>query len=510
VIGMNHKYGYGGIDRFDDPIDPNGVALAYAFRTDNAGPPTSIQELLNVYSTVRGQYPGANVIASTYENFVADVLPVKDLLPLVENEIGDVWIDGISSDPLKESQFREISRARTECLGSGRCDPQDSRIKYFSRYLIKIPEHTWGLPGVYDSANWANTLFEKARSGRNYLNCEAAWAEQRQFNQLAIAALENHPLAAEIKSRLGKLTPRIPSSAGMKLLPNMSSLLTCGNVSLQFDGSTGAIVNFDDGFSKWASPSFPFARLTYTSFNESDFDYMMAYYGGNAGYEKSNSTCKAGCANPVDKLWTSVMSELWWNQQTCSGYVTLQSQSQAYLSYGAPLASYLSFNLLPSNVGATINMTLVLWKKTATRLPEQMMLEFRPPQSFNMQWRMDKLGSWVSPLDVLVNGSQYQHAVWDGIQAFTASKILAIKTPDAPLVAPITSQKSFPGWFGTPTVMPVPTAPLNGATQILGMAVNLFNNVWDTNYILWYPYNDPLVDGEENLLFRFVVSTSNK
>jgi len=34
-----------------------------------------------------------------------------------------------------------------------------------------------------------------------------------------------------------------------------------------------------------------------------------------------------------------------------------------------------------------------------------------------------------------------------------------------------------------------------------GMAVNLWNNVWDTNYILWYPYEEGV--GHENILFRF-------
>ncbi len=33
-------------------------------------------------------------MASTYERFVEDVLPVKDSLPVYTEEIGDVWIDG--------------------------------------------------------------------------------------------------------------------------------------------------------------------------------------------------------------------------------------------------------------------------------------------------------------------------------------------------------------------------------------------------------------------------------
>jgi len=235
---------------------------------------------------------------------------------------------------------------------------------------------------------------------------------------------------------------------------------------------------------------------------------MVAYYGGNAGYSKYGSTCsQSGCANPIDGLWLSIMSELWWNPNTCSGVVTLQSQNTAFKNYGAPQNSYVAFSVVQTITGATLNMTLVLWNKTPTRLPEQMMFEFRPPG--NLDWKMDKLGTWVSPLDVLLNGSQYQHGVWSGIKGSDSTSTFFVSTPDAPLVAPITTQKPFRGWSGTPTVMPVPTSPLRGVTQITGMAVNLFNNVWDTNYVLWYPYNDPLVVGEENLLFRFVVTTEN-
>jgi hypothetical protein len=36
------------------------------------------------------------VKASTFENFVNDVLPAIDSLPVIESEIGDVWIDGMT------------------------------------------------------------------------------------------------------------------------------------------------------------------------------------------------------------------------------------------------------------------------------------------------------------------------------------------------------------------------------------------------------------------------------
>ena len=50
----------------------------------------------------------------------------------------------------------------------------------------QIPEHTWGLPNLYDNGNWTNAQFNKARSGINYLNAQSSWNEQRYFNDLGI------------------------------------------------------------------------------------------------------------------------------------------------------------------------------------------------------------------------------------------------------------------------------------------------------------------------------------
>jgi hypothetical protein len=51
-----------------------------------------------------------------------------------------------------------------------------------------------------------------------------------------------------------------------------------------------------------------------------------------------------------------------------------------------------------------------------------------------------------------------------------------------------------------PTALPIP-APGN-SPPLDGMAYNLHNNVWDTNYVLWYP----LVHGDESWRTRFLVT----
>ncbi len=51
-----------------------------------------------------------------------------------------------------------------------------------------------------------------------------------------------------------------------------------------------------------------------------------------------------------------------------------------------------------------------------------------------------------------------------------------------------------------PTALPFP-AP-GYVTPLDGVAYNLHNNAWDTNYILWYPF----VGGDESWRTRFLIT----
>jgi hypothetical protein len=116
-----------------DPSNPGGLsrhscvetpalpdqALCWMFRTDNSGPPESIQEVLQYFDTVRWQFPGAMVQASTHEAFVTALETVRDQLPTCTSEAGETWLLGIPSDPWKVAYQREAVRAYSECLETG-------------------------------------------------------------------------------------------------------------------------------------------------------------------------------------------------------------------------------------------------------------------------------------------------------------------------------------------------------------------------------------------------------
>ena len=56
------------------------------------------------------------------ENFLDVLQTIRGDLPVFTGEVGDVWLQGIASDPLKMAKFRVFNRERTECIKSGECE----------------------------------------------------------------------------------------------------------------------------------------------------------------------------------------------------------------------------------------------------------------------------------------------------------------------------------------------------------------------------------------------------
>ena len=73
---------------------------------------------------------------------------------------------------------------------------------------------------------------------------------------------------------------------------------------------------------------------------------------------------------------------------------------------------------------------------------------------------------------------------------------LNVASLDAAVVSPINAAS-----HATPFLKDMD--PLDGA--LTGMGYNLWNNIWNVNYPLYYPYEPA---GDENLLFRFVIDAT--
>lgn len=234
----------------------------------------------------------------------------------------------------------------------------------------------------------------------------------------------------------------------------------------------------------WASSAHPLGTFLYRSYNSTDFDEFSKYYHDLYGvwWVKWNISA----ASPESRYWYPTLTEIWKrNSDNCEFLFKLTMESESFTKYGAPQYLWESLRVR----GNQIDIDLQWFEKTSTRLPEALFFAFDPIlQSNDYQWKMDKLGELVSPYEVILNGSQSQHGVWDGVYYTTnEGHGLTVRSLDAGLVSP-----------GPYTAFPVTRKPNFSS----GMGFNLFNNIWNTNYPLYYPF---LQNQDTDSRFRFEV-----
>ena len=137
---MMYHHSYGGIVQAPD----SDLAVAVEMRGDNAGP-HSVEEITKIYADLRKQFPHAQVTAANLSEIAAAVEPYRSRLPVVTQEIGDTWIYGVPSDPIKVARYREVARLRKEWLDQGKFRVGDSTDRALLRRLALCAEHTWGV-----------------------------------------------------------------------------------------------------------------------------------------------------------------------------------------------------------------------------------------------------------------------------------------------------------------------------------------------------------------------------
>jgi len=603
LIAFWHPGGYSGSTHLtnstaeDDPLDgPDDCVsvpgfnqvLCAAWRSDNAGP-HSADEIVGIYRRAQKNFPEAEVIASTYDDFV---LALEDFLanntsaasinslPVVTQEIGDTWIYGVASDPARVAEYRALLRLRR--ASSDRWD--EAAFLKFSRLLLKIPEHTWGVdtkeyPGDY--SRWSNAELKNAVENNvsQFSVAVASWQRQRAYTQWAVEELQeaggnDSELQELIESfheemqHLKSLPKNLPSKGGAQDIASSSSCRSSWqayggkssgtNQGLVFesntwrvglDPSTGAISELvflggetnrdsdsknsytsgDGGLNSlalkqpvhhhastnWASPESPLAQIMYSTYSEDDYDAIWSHYAYRTAplpdwffkdFGKPNSTfiggAQRGDAFPtLQRVWQCAPSTI--DHSTVrkirqeTGEDSFQIVAQSYFKdkslvneAGAPAAVYLEITS-PANSNELF-IDVIMENKTATRLPEATWFQWQPAAVAvnTTSWTMSKLKQNISPFEVMKNGSMGMHAIDDeGISVHSAcgKAVLKVRSLDAALVSP-----------GKPTPFPV-VEDLPDLS--LGMHFNLHNNVWGTNYVMWWPYQK----GDETIRFRFVV-----
>jgi hypothetical protein len=133
-----------------------------------------------VWEGLQKQFPKADIVASTFDNFTRAVMDAGDAvvskLPVMTQEMGDTWVYGVPSDPQKVARMRLVNRvwrAAVQELGGGdiragaRKLMDDPVLKNATRFALKLGEHTWGRDVksyLKDNYDWTNADFAKAKA----------------------------------------------------------------------------------------------------------------------------------------------------------------------------------------------------------------------------------------------------------------------------------------------------------------------------------------------------------
>ena len=482
---------------FDHTLDNHGASGAKAVRAR--------------FESIQQKYPGAQVTAGRLDDFAEIIWRVKDQLPVVTAEIGDTWIHGAASDPYKTAGLRTLIRLKNKWLATGQLNRESDAYEQLADNLLCAAEHTWGLDVKTYFADYEHYLrpdFEQARRKDtvelhhplrdfpqnlltvcqrrrgayhigSYRAMEKSWEEQRAYLDRALIKLPVD-LKSDAEQALIALRPqKFLAVSGETLQRNVDYAFGSWSIRINEYGGIGAL--FCGGRAVIRENNRP--AVEYYSYGKANYDFWLTHYTRNR--KKTASWSVADFARPLLKYVDAKYPQGRTPYRFCRGCV------QA-LQTGLRICVYL--DIAPachSELGAADMVQLVytlgtdglkielIWiDKPASRLTESTVFRLYPACT-QEEIRYTKIGAEIDPMTVVKNGNRNLSAVWDmhfGPYCFTNHHAALIGLGKGKILR-------FDNQF-------------EDVAQN-GIAYLLHNNVWGTNFPLWYG---------DNAYFRFDIS----
>jgi hypothetical protein len=468
-------------------VPGSSIALVTRVRDDNSGPHTA-DEIRTMHAQLVEQFPRAEITACNLTDMAKAIAPYRDKLPVVSDEIGDTWIHGVGSDPLKVARFREVARLREKWIAAGSFRVGDATDVALLRRLLLEVEHTWGT----DTKTWLDfDNYKPADLGRmldtkNYKVVQFSWQEKRQDLTDAVTALPQ-ALRAEAQKAIDGLKPEepaMPSGAQQAGKP-----IETAHFVLQIDAKTGAIVRLRNKATtrEWAGDANPIGLAAYQTLSKEDYDsFIKSYLTTTEDWAfKDFGKPNIERFGAESKTWLPGAATVRVEETGEAHRIVVRPRfrdEEAFQSGRASFPRRVYVELLLPKAEPEIHLTVTWSGKPATRLPEAVWLTFNPKAADPKGWSLDKSNEAVSPFEVVESGNRHMHALTRGFDYHEGADAFTVETVDAPLVA-----------LGERT-------PLLFSNQqpdrSRGIHSCLFNNAWGTNYIMWYG---------EDARFRYVI-----
>jgi hypothetical protein len=484
IVMIYHRLAYGGVVR----LPGSDLAVAVEVRDDNLGPHT-LEEIGKIYADLRRQFPNATIRASNLSDIANAVEPHKSALPVLTQEIGDTWIYGVASDPVKLARYRELLRLRTEWIRDGRLQVGDQvDLAFLAKFALAV-EHTWGT----DTKTWLDfdhytpDALAQMLEQPHYKTVTGSWVEKRADIDEGIATLPP-ALRAEADDRLKGLKPVAPETSRLNA-HDASTPIETDHFTIGLDPETGAVVRLRSKASgrEWSSTEHPLALFSYQTLSKRDYDGFLASYitvqtdWAPKDFGKPNIE-KFGARS---RMWTTKLTDCLSGEDQDAYRIVAHLRIEdaggaAPVVTAWPEELYLELVLPKSR--PLIHFNLKWFGKRANRLPEAMWLTFHPIAGLTENWTLSKVDGLVRPTDVVRGGNRHMHALSTGLSYQDEHGRFTIETLDAALVvlgekSPIYFSKSQPNLSK-------------------GIHFSLFNNGWGTNYVQWFG---------EDMQFRFTV-----
>lgn len=516
---VNYAKNYGNVVE----IDGFEEVMVFAHTGDNLGPP-SAADIEAEFTMLAEQFPGATIVASTMDAFAEKLIALKDQFPVVQEEIGDTWIQGAATDPLKIAQYRELLRLRDQWLSEGRLNVDSEEYMEFCSQLILIPEHTWGMDEkkfLADYKNYSiqdfhaarradsvaeNAIYDNVRylrpfsmSGpsleslassdvkRSYSYFESSWAEQRAYVDQAVHCLTEDKQQEAAEAFADLVPQQVTLRDGQEL--NAHRIYKLGLFQVEFNND-GSICSLIDRHGKiWADDQHRIGCFRYETFGQQNYNEWFQTYNVNmrehyhwADADWGKPGMDYAEPHPEHRRFSPNVISIKHVSAELYDYVQVQlvMPEQSTVLNGAPQLLHIDYKFYTNE--QKIGVALSWFNKQASRLPEASWFSFGLNVDNPNLWKLDKLGQLLSPLEVVKNGNRNLHAVNTGVYYDGSDGKVQIETLDAPVVSPGERRLlQFDNSF----------ASLDG-----GMHFNLHNNIWGTNFRMWF---------EEDMKFRFTI-----
>ena len=482
--------------------------LYFDHTLDNRGTP-SPSKIIKKLKKIESEFPGYTAEAGTLDEFADIIWEKRSELPVVTSELGDTWIHGAASDPFKSAALRELMALKRKWLKSGEMKRNSAEYTGFTDNLLCIAEHTCGMDMktyLGDYENYLKKDFEKAREkgtskihhpfrdypqnmiitlGRiygcnqkaSYAAIEKSWAEQREYIRNAVCCL-NASKKVQAQEALAKLIPQKPYEFSERY--DISKPITAGKWRLKI-GASGSVEELTCGDNTVIRQN-DFCAAEYIGFNNDDYNFWLSHYSRDL--DKNAHWAVSDFGRPllkyVDGRYPSGRFPYKLSGAFTCGEnavaVNLKCAEQACEYLGAPRLIQIIYRLEEDG----LNIELSWFGKDANRLTEAVYFHLFP--AFG-EFEIRKIGEWIDPYDIVENGGKNIHAVqYSRLKTENGSFIFTNR--HSPLLSP-----------GKGKILhydnKVENIEQNGITYILQ------DNVWGTNFPLWY---------EDNARFDFTIT----